>query len=230
MRECFLRRRVRGAWAIEFTADGARLASGMGDGAIDVFEATTGRWLRSIGKKGVGHCLHRMSFSPTAISMLATVTVHDTIRVWDIDCGEMVREIEGCCKVAIFSPDGRTIATVSAGSSRDVQLIDAESGEVRYKMVGHTSAVYTTSWCPYDGSKLASAGEDGTCKVWDSSTGELICSITIGRRVASMVWGRDWVRDTGAMAFAMGHHPRVGAESRVLELEVGVVQMILDRV
>ena len=90
-----------------------------------------------------------------------------------------------------------------------------------------------TGWLgsPYDGSKLASSGEDGTCKVWDSSTGELLRSIHIGRSVESVVWGRDWVRDTlGAVAFAMGHHPRLGAESQVLELEAGVVRMILDRV
>ena len=47
--------------------------------------------------------------------------------------------------------------------------------------------------------------------------------------VLSVTWGRDWVRDTQrAMAFAMGQHPRLGAGSKVLELEVGVVQMILD--
>jgi len=32
------------------------------------------------------------------------------------------------------------------------------------------------------------------------------------------------------MAFAMGHHPRIGAGSQVLALEAGVVHMILDRV
>ena len=30
------------------------------------------------------------------------------------------------------------------------------------------------------------------------------------------------------MAFAMGHHPRLGGGSQVLELEVGVVRMIVD--
>ena len=56
-------------------------------------------------------------------------------------------------------------------------------------------------------------------------------NINVGGFVVSVVWGRDWVRETqGAMAFAMGHHPRLGAGSRVLALEVGVVQMILDRV
>jgi WD40 repeat protein len=112
--------------------------------------------------------------------------------------------------------------------------MDAESGEMRLRMVGHKpGGVFTASWCPYDGSKLASAGEDGTCKVWDLSTGELVRSIhiggcLIGRSIQSVVWGRDWVRD--AMAFAMGHHPRLGAGSQVLELETGVIHMILDRV
>ena len=31
------------------------------------------------------------------------------------------------------------------------------------------------------------------------------------------------------MAFAMGHHDRLGAESRVLELDTGVVRMVLER-
>jgi WD40 repeat protein len=176
-----------------------------------------------------------MSFSPTAISMLATASIYvdDGLRVWNIDSGEMIRGIEGCHpRVAIFSPDGRTIASVFAESLQgDVLLMDAESGEMRLRMVGHTRPINAASWCPYDGSKLASGGEDGTSKVWDSSTGELLRSINLGRPVYSMVWGRDWVRDTQeAMAFAMGHHPRLGAESQVLELEAGVVRMILDRV
>ena len=66
--------------------------------------------------------------------------------------------------IAIFSPNGRTIATASASGARDIQLIDAESGEMWCRMVGHTSAVYTVSWCPYDGSNLSSGGADGTCK------------------------------------------------------------------
>ena len=47
----------------------------------------------------------------------------------------------------------------------------------------------------------------------------------------SVSWGRDWVRDTQrATAVAMGRHPRLGIWSQFLELEVGVVRMILDRV
>ena len=53
----------------------------------------------------------------------------------------------------------------------------------------------------------------------------------MGTTICALAWGRDWVRDTQTgVAFAMGHHPRLGAESRVLELDAGVVRMILDRV
>ena len=67
-------------------------------------------------------------------------------------------------------------------------------------------------------------------QVWDSSTGALLRTIQVGTWVFSVAWARDWVQDTQRrVAFAMGHHPRLGVGSRVLELEVGVVRMILDR-
>ena len=83
-----------------------------------------------------------------------------------------------------------------------------------------------------DGSKFASGSNNGTCKVWDSSTGALLRTIDVlPNSRLSVSWGCDWVRDTQrGEAFAMGQHPRLGAGSRVLALEVGVVRMILDRV
>jgi len=214
--------------AIAFTADGARVASGSGDSSVDVFDTTTGAWLRTIGEDREYGFLTCMSFSPTAISILATAGDYHGIYLWDIDSGEMISKIEGCSIIAMFSPDGRTIVAASAGDTLDVQLMDAESGEMRHRMHRHTRLVSTASWS-LDGSKLASGSSGGTCKVWDSSTGELLRSIRVRRFVVSLVWGRDWVRDTqGALAFAMGHHPRLGAGSQVLELEAGVVRMIQD--
>ena len=64
--------------------------------------------------------------------------------------------------------------------------------------------------------------------MWDSSTGALLHTIEVGSGICSVAWARDWVLDLGK-AFAMGCHPRLGAGSQVLELEVGVVRMILDR-
>ena len=71
----------------------------------------------------------------------------------------------------------------------------------------------------------------GREEVWDSTTGALLHTINVGNEVYSVSWRRNWVRDTQrAMAFAMGHHPRLGKRSEVLAMDAGVVRMILDRV
>ena len=98
-------------------------------------------------------------------------------------------------------------------------------------LVAHNlSPVSAASFSVGGGSKLATGSRDGTCNVWDSSTGDLLRTIELGAAICTVSWGRDWVRDETCVAFAMGHHPRLGAGSQVLELEVGVVRMILDRV
>ena len=94
-----------------------------------------------------------------------------------------------------------------------------------YSYPGH---VYSASFS-VDGTKLASASYDGTCRVWDVSTGGLLRTIKLDAVVYSVSWGRDWVLDTQkATAFAMGHHPRLGAGSRLQVLDVEMVRMILD--
>jgi len=64
--------------------------------------------------------------------------------------------------------------------------------------------------------------------VWDASTGALLRTINVEGSIYSVASGPDWVQRSAA--FAMGHQPRLGAGSQVLELEEGVLRMILDRV
>ena len=209
--------------SMAFSVDGARLACGGGDGSVYVFDATTGALLRSLGEEE--YDVEWVQFSPANNSILATVS-NTTITLWDVDSGEKTIRFAGT-DFAVFSPDGRTIAT---GAS-DVHLLDAETGELRLRLHGHQDSVSSVSFSVDGGSKLASVSWDGACKVWDSSTGALISTIEVNAGISSVSWGRDWVRNTkGAMAFAMGHRPRLGERSEVLALDAGVVRMILDRV
>ena len=156
------------------------------------------------------------------------MSVGESVKQWDVDTGQLYKT-SAERRFCQFSPDGRTTATASNPDLLDVLLLDAESGELRLRMVGHQNWVKYISWWP-DGSKLASSSDDHTCKVWDSSTGALLRTIQLEGHCCSLSWGRDWVQDTQrAMAFAMGHHPRLGGGSRGLELDVGVVRMIVDR-
>jgi len=228
--------------SLSFSANGARLACGNNKGSIHVWSLATGSLLRTIAPPHTSF-VRPVHFSPTDSARLVSVCCglrepdfpasDSFIHLWDVESGELERGIEGG-QFAVFAPNGRTIAT--GGSKHgsyltDVRVVDSDSGELRVRMVGHIRHVCSAAWS-IDGSKLASGGDDGTCKVWDSSTGALLRTIQFGNTtVFSLACGRDWVRDTQrAMAFAMGQHPRLGAVSRVLGLEAGVVGMIVDRV
>ena len=215
--------------SISFSAKGEWLASGSRDGSIRVWDVPTGVLSRTIQEphKTLKITMVSLHFSPTKKCTLFSIESAGTIRMWDIDSGERKGGMFGGA-FATCSPDGRTIATANAPGGRDLQLIDAESESFRFRMVGHTREVQSACFSQ-DGSRLASGSSDGTCKVWDSSTGALLRTIPVGRPVLSVVWGRDWERDTLiGEAFAMGQHPRLGAGSQVLAFEAGVVKMILD--
>ena len=211
--------------ALSFSADGARLACGSVDGSIRVWNATGSLLLTSLWLPAHEGCVHGVNFSPTNSRNL--VSVSEEIRLWDVESGAMTKSFEGCA-FAVFSPDGRSIATNSTSDARVVHLVDAETGIVRARFLG-LDYVSSVSFSP-DGSKLASGSQDGTCRVWDSSSGALLRTIHFQRTVHCVVWGCAWseTQERG-QAFAMGQHPRLGAGSQLLVLDVEVVRMILDR-
>ncbi|KAJ1479404.1 Quino protein amine dehydrogenase [Baffinella frigidus] len=206
-----------GTHSLSFSGDGARLASGNIDGGIFVWDATTGAVLHTIPRvhqadvKWVHFSPCRVHFSPTDSRRLASASTDATIHLRDVDSGKKLWSIEGL-SFAVFSPDGRSIATKGRGEHfREVHLVDAESGALRFAMVGaesgaeanfYESDVRSVAFSP-DGSRLVSGSVDRSCKVWDASTGALLQTSRLARALLWLAWGRDWVREK--LAFAMGH-------------------------
>jgi WD40 repeat protein len=71
-------------------------------------------------------------------------------------------------KAAVFSPDGKSVATGDRNAL--VRVWDIVTG-VPFDLKGHRGTVHSLAYSP-DGNSLASSGSDGTVHVWDVATKE----------------------------------------------------------
>ncbi len=155
-------------------------------------------------------------------TVLASMTCDD-IDVWRFADGEPVLHtfpvsISANAGPIVLAPDGRTLAIANATGASDVAIVDATTGDEVTTLAGHTQRVRSIAFSP-DGSLLATASVDGSAKVWDATTGQLLRTLdhpgpvrtvvfsTDGTSIATMDWGgiiRIWdacseCRDPGAL-------------------------------
>jgi WD40 repeat protein len=109
-----------------------------------------------------------------------------------------------------WSPDGSQIA-IGGGSSGcaerpdldyAVSILNAETLAIEAQFLGHTCRITSLEWSP-DSMRIASSSIDGSGRVWDLATGELLASTqtpTLGR--GEIAWSPDgtklanvWVED-----------------------------------
>lgn len=107
-----------------------------------------------------------ITFSPDG-SRLVVGYDDDVIRIWNLNTGNLVRELRGheAPVIAIaYSPDGKTISSASSDST--VRLWNARNGKLLRIMNDHQSDVGAVAYSPY-GQLLASGGWDGQILIWD---------------------------------------------------------------
>ncbi|MEU4155164.1 trypsin-like peptidase domain-containing protein [Actinoplanes sp. NPDC026670] len=119
---------------------------------------------------GHGEAVYSLAFSPDGRT-LATGSVDNTVRLWDVATGTSRLTLTGHTKVVfslVFSPDGRTLATTSADNT--ARLWDVATGNNIHTLTGHTNGVWSVAFSP-DGNTLATGGHDRLVRLWDVSTG-----------------------------------------------------------
>lgn len=165
---------------IAITSDGKLIASGGNDKSIKLWDAATGRLLRTL----TGHLsdINSLAFSPDA-SRLASASFDGTVRLWDIETGKTLYTLRSHVSLDFsdwfdsvsFSGDGKTLA--GAGRQDYIMLWDSQTGKELRTLEGHERGVNSIALSA-DGRTLVSASSDKTIKVWDVTTGKARLSLT----------------------------------------------------
>jgi WD40 repeat protein len=201
--------------------------------AIQVWDVETGSELLALtGHEGPPG---PVDWSPDGSTIL-TAGEDGTVRLWSADTSEELQTISVLAgasrddrfrlivRDAAWSPDGDSFVTAAQDgtarvwrlSQRSVAAGDSGTVEELMALSGHAGGVTGASWSP-DGERLATAGQDGTVKVWLTTTGELAVSIDAHEgEVESVDWSPDgtrlasagqdstvkvWLADTGDQVF-----------------------------
>src|SRR5262249_2870971 len=117
---------------------------------------------------------------------------------WDVVTGEEIpipedrarKRLEDAGHSTGISPDGQRMAVTQGEEILIVQATDHRVVQARLP-VGHRGIRGSLAWSP-DGRQLASGSLTGTIKVWDTTTGEPITTLSgHGARVDSLAWSPD---------------------------------------
>jgi WD40 repeat protein len=132
---------------------------------------------------------------------LASASIDNTIKLWDVATGRELRTLnghkDGVISVA-FSPDGATVA--SGGMDNTVKLWDVATGRELGTLNGHSDMVWSVAFSP-DGRTLASGSQDGTIKFWAIAGQREIQTLTgRGSTVSSVAFSPD-----GALLASTGY-------------------------
>ena len=110
--------------------------------------------------------------SPDGQTLVSASKADNTIKVWHLMTGELLRTIEGHTgyfnSIAI-SPDGKTIVS---GSNNTINVWNLVTGELLRTLKGHSSSLHSIAISP-DGQTLVSGTGDKIIEVWHFPTREL---------------------------------------------------------
>jgi WD40 repeat protein/serine/threonine protein kinase len=157
---------------ITFSPDGEYLAGGSGDLGAAIWDAETGKRIMLLPETSP---ITKVAFSQDG-HMLATSAKNGMVSLWDIETRAQKIRILGQPtgfnfmalspddqKVAVGSnPNSTSLWDVTPTGEREVLTIPAHEGKV-------FDAIYNLT-----GSRIASTGEDGSLRIWDAATGDLL--------------------------------------------------------
>ena len=106
---------------------------------------------------------------------------------WSLPEDAIARIGKGYITDIKYSPDGTQLAV---GSSIGIWLYNANTGDPLALLTGHTKPVTVIAFSP-NGDKLVSGSYDGTLRLWNPHTAELLKTLNADGRIAAVAFSPD---------------------------------------
>ncbi len=154
---------------VTFSPDGKTLLSGSVDRTLRLWDAASGKPLRTL--QGHTRSVNAVAFSPDGKTLLSG-SWDSTLRLWDAASGKPLRTLQGHTSsvyAVAFSPDGKTL--LSGSWDKTLRLWNAASGKPLRTLQGHTSSVFAVAFSS-EGKTLLSGAGDNTLRLWDAASGK----------------------------------------------------------
>lgn len=156
------------ASAVAYSRNGMLLAAGTAAGRVRIWQAGTGRPVRTLA--GDHGSVQQVVFSPNGRT-IATANGDGTVTLWNATTGTPLRTWTADSTIVYsvaFSSDGRTVA--SGGSDGTVTLWNAATGARVRTLRGHSDSVYSVAFSP-DGHLVAAGSADKSTILWSVVSG-----------------------------------------------------------
>src|SRR6266567_8972805 len=124
-------------YAVAWSPDGTRIASGGNDSTVQIWSAATGH--RLVTYPGHLGTVYAVAWSPDG-TRIASASDDATVQVWHATTGKRIKRYRGhatTVEAVVWSPQGTYLA--SGGWDKTVQVWHAEKGDKVTSYQGHTS-------------------------------------------------------------------------------------------
>lgn len=178
------------ATSVAYSPDGKTLASAPLNGVVQLWEAETGKAIKTL----TGSATSSLSWS--ADSKLLATTTSTTAVVWDVEAAKPKQTFDACgIYPPIWSPGKPFINGIYTNTP---SVCDPASGKLLTKLEGHTAPVYAFGWSR-DGKMLATGSADATVRLWEMPSGAPLATY---KGHTALVHAVTWMPDGKSLASA----------------------------
>ncbi|MFL6258286.1 MAG: TIR domain-containing protein [Thermoanaerobaculia bacterium] len=213
-------------YSVAFDPQGETLASGSDDKTVRLWEARSGKLLRTL--KGHRGQVWSVAFDPQG-RMLASGGNDKTVTLWEVRSGKLLHTLEGHTNWVNSVAFDQQFGILASGSvDKGVKLWEPATGKLLHTLEGHRDFVKSVAFDPQGGT-LASGGLDMTVNVWEPASGKLLRTL---KGHQNSVWHVAFDPQGGTLASGSGDNTvkiwdsRSGKLLRTLEGHTGIVDTV----